>query len=279
MRAPARAPRARSAECDQRERTRTLEPELPQLVAPRFGLGDAGGDRIRVERVDEHGRAARDLLRRAAPRRDDRRPARHRLDHRQPEALVEGREDEAPRAPVERSELLVVDAPGPAGYLDPTPARRPHDPQLDARPLRRLDRAAEVLARLERADGEHVVTGRRGPVRVKTGSSPFGTTRMRSAGTSSSSTSSSRVNAETATTASALLTPWRSATRPVCRCQGGKASGCRSKAQSWTVTTTGSCVRSGPRIVVQWSTSADRASCAMPNGYHARSRTTVAARP
>ena len=65
----------------------------------------------------------------------------------------------------------------------------------------------------------------------------------------------------------------------MCRCQGGKASGCRSRAQSWTVTTTGSCARSGPRIVVQWSTSADRASRAMPNGYQARSRTTVAARP
>ena len=138
-------------------------PEPPQLVVPRFRLGDAGGDRIRVERVDEHGRAAGHLLGGTAARRDDRRPTRHRLDHRQPEPLVERREHEAPRAAVERRQLLVVDAPGPAGHLDPTPARRSHDPQLDARPLRRLDRAAEVLARLERSHREHVVSRRLRP--------------------------------------------------------------------------------------------------------------------
>ena len=263
-----------------REPTGTLEPEPAQLVVPRFGLRDACRDRIRVERVDEHGRAARHLLRSAASRRDDRRPARHRLDHRQPEALVEGREHEAPRAPVERSELLVVDAPGPAGYLDPTPARRPHDPQLDARPLRRLDRAAEVLARLERSHREHVVARRPRPRLGEDGLEPVrddanpldgNVEQLDELVTRERRDGDDRVGASRPRGASA--------TRPVCRCQGGKASGCRSKAQSWTVTTTGSFVRSGPRIVVQWSTSADRASCAMPNGYHARSRTTVAARP
>ena len=110
-------------------------PEPPQLVAPGARLGDTGSDRFRVERVDKHGRPARHLLRGAATRRDDGRATRHRLDHRQPEALVERREHETARAAVERRQLRVIDAALPSGHLDPTPTRRSDDPQLDVRAL------------------------------------------------------------------------------------------------------------------------------------------------
>ena len=80
-----------------------------------------------VARVDEHRGATRDLLGRAATRRHDGRPARHRLEHREPEALVQRRVDEAARAAVERRELLVAGLADPAGNRrrHPSPGRRP----------------------------------------------------------------------------------------------------------------------------------------------------------
>ena len=111
----------------------------------------------------------------APPRaRHDRRPARHRLEHRQPEALVERREDEAARAAVERGELLVVDParPSPAPRPRPSPGAPTTRSSTSGKP-RRLDRAREVLARLERSDREHVVAAAAaGPSGVKTGSTP-----------------------------------------------------------------------------------------------------------
>ena len=165
----------RSAACDQVNATGALEAERPQLVAPRFGLDDTRGDRIRVERVDEHGRAARHLLRGAASRRHDRRPARHRLDHRQPEALVEGREHEAPRAAVERCELLVVDASRPSREPRPHPsparrrpaARRP--PAALPRPRGRGSCAARACRRRARS-----LPAAFGPVSREHGLEPVG---------------------------------------------------------------------------------------------------------
>ena len=59
-----------------------------------------------VARVEEDGRVADHLGQRAGVGRGDRAAAGHRLDRRQPEALVEAREDERGGAPIERDELV-----------------------------------------------------------------------------------------------------------------------------------------------------------------------------
>ena len=140
------------------------QPEAAQLVAARLGLGDAGRDRRGVERIDEHGGAAGDLLRRAPAGRHDGRPAGHRLEHREPEALVERREDEAARTAVERRELLVGDAARPARHVDAAPAACPDDAQLDARaagpPRRRAPGSCAARASPPRARSRRSPQGR-----------------------------------------------------------------------------------------------------------------------
>ena len=59
---PRRPSRVQPRRLVPRERARALEPARAQLVAPRDRLLDARGDRGDVERVDEHRRAAGDLL-------------------------------------------------------------------------------------------------------------------------------------------------------------------------------------------------------------------------
>ena len=83
-------------------------PSGPQLLPPRRGLLDPGGDRLGVERVDEHRRAARRLGRARPVARHDGGAAGHRLEHRDPEALVERRVGEAAGAAVEAGELVVA---------------------------------------------------------------------------------------------------------------------------------------------------------------------------
>ena len=107
---------------------------------------DAAGDRLGVERVEQHRGVADDLGQRACARRGDRAAARHRLERRQPEALVEAREDERRRPAVERDQLARRDA---AEGLDAlrqrdgiVPDPREHETQL--RPL-----AAQERERLE----------------------------------------------------------------------------------------------------------------------------------
>ena len=110
-----------------------------------------------VEWVDEHRRATGHLSGRTAAARHDGRPARHRLQHRDPEALVERREDERAGAAVERSELAVGDLADPTRRFDAAPAPCADDTQLDADAGRGVGDAPEVLTRLERRDREHVV--------------------------------------------------------------------------------------------------------------------------
>ena len=127
-----------------------------------------GGDRVRVERVDQHGRAARHLLQRAVAGGDDRRAAGHRLEHREPEALVERDVGDCTRAAVEPRELVVLHLPEPADAVardsDAAPARRAGDQQRQAvqagAPVG-LDEPRQVLARLEGRDRQHVVAGGR----------------------------------------------------------------------------------------------------------------------
>ena len=103
---------------------------------------------------------------------------------------------------------------------------------------------------------------------------------MRSAGTPASSTVSSRVNSETATTASAARNTRPRPTLPYRRCQRGNASGARRIARSCTVSTLGTAERGGPRKVVQWrrSTPAARAPDARSD-TRTPSRTTLETRP
>src|SRR5581483_7359839 len=131
------------------------------LARPRERALHACSDIRDVERVDEDRRAPGDLFGRAATRGDDRDAAGHRLEHGNAEALVERGIDEAAGAAVEARELVVADPAEPADIGaangDAAPSFRACDAQLDAEALGGLDRALEVLARLERADGEPVV--------------------------------------------------------------------------------------------------------------------------
>src|SRR5207249_11069306 len=83
------------------------------------------------------------------------------FEHGDAEALVQRRIDEAARAPVLPRELGVIDLTEPrhvrAAWLDSTPATGPDDAQLDPGVRGGVDRPGEILARLERADCEHVL--------------------------------------------------------------------------------------------------------------------------
>jgi hypothetical protein len=140
----------------------------------------------------------RDFLHRRPDGRDHGRPAGHRLEHGQPEALVERRVEDAASSAVQRGELGVRDLADPTGDLDTAPPACAHHAQLDTG-----NRAASTTLRFFPlcCDGETYCRpqGRR----ANTESTPFGTTRMRSASTPVSSTVSPFVNSETATIASA----------------------------------------------------------------------------
>ncbi len=117
---------------------RAREPSLAQLLAPVVRLDHRCRHRFDVRRIEQHGRVSGDLGDRSDVRRRDRAPARHRLEHRQSEALVEARIHEAGGATVERCEVLgrdgaeVLDAFGER--LEPLePASGEHEAQLRAR--------------------------------------------------------------------------------------------------------------------------------------------------
>ena len=95
-------------------------------------------------------------------RRHHGRAARHRLEHGEPEALVQRRVENAAGTAVQGGELRVGDLADPAVDLDATPPASADDAQLDTGLARRLHRASEVLARLERRDRKDVL-----PVRAR----------------------------------------------------------------------------------------------------------------
>ena len=206
-------------------------------------------DRAGVERIDEHRGVACDLLGRSARGRDDGGAARHRLEHRDAEALVERRIDDAARAAVVRGELVVVDLAEPAhcaARVDAAPAARADDAQLDAGPRGRVDRAREILARLERADGEHVVAlrpravGREG---VVDGVRDDGDLLARHAEELDELGGGELGDGDHACAARRT----RGTTRGTyMRVQRGNASGWRSTARSCTVTTVGHAGGTGP---------------------------------
>ena len=201
-------------------RTITRAPRRPPRVAratsaheaTRRGSGaerarDAVADRGDVGRVDVGRVVAGELGHRAAGARHDRAAAGERLGHGDAEALVERGVDEAARAAVQRARA---------------PRRRPRRAARRSRAARRCPsrarrrRAARRRRRPRSGRGSCAARASRprarsrprpaGPSGVKTSSTAFGTTRIFSAGTASSSTSSRFVNSETAITRVAART-------------------------------------------------------------------------
>ena len=129
----------------------TFPPEPSELLAAADRLFEAGRDRGGIGGIDEYRRAVCDLLGRAAPARHDRRAAGHRLEHGQPETLVQRRVGDAERSAVERGQLGIGDVPEPANAgavrLDAAPAARADDPQLEARTARTPPPAARRFLR------------------------------------------------------------------------------------------------------------------------------------
>ena len=103
-----------------REPRRPLEPRRDEPLRALQHSGDDRRDVLGVGRVEERRRVAAGLGERAGVRRGDRAAARHRLERRIAEALVQAREDEAGGATVERDELVDGDQ-----ALD---GRRPPEP-------------------------------------------------------------------------------------------------------------------------------------------------------
>ena len=169
----------------------------------------------------------------------------------------------------------------PAVGGDVAPSGGSRDAELDAGEPCRLDRGGEVLPRLERADGEHVVALRGRPVRredrvdaVRDDPDPLDRD-VRAA-----STSSSRVNAETATIASAARTPAAQRKGPGHAVPAReRAPGAAARRASWTVTTSGARGETGARNVVQWRTSTRAEARPSRKGYQSASRRTLASRP
>ena len=213
---------------------------------------------------DEARRVAADLAQHRDVAAHDRRALRHRLEHRDPEALVAAREHEQVGARVERRSRPLA-TPGPAACTR-SPSRRiaasssashPASPASTSRcgtsdsssRANASSSTRDVLARLERADPEHVrpvVDARtlRAPRRRRrrwraSRSTPFGTTRMRSRGIGVFAAISSAANSDTAITsrarraAAAKPRVWNHRPRRVV------ASGIVIGAASCTVTTSG----------------------------------------
>ena len=217
----------------------------------------ASGARLDVAGREQQRGVADDLLERRALGDRERRAARERLERGEPESLVARRDAARGRAADERVDdrprLLAEHAhERPVDALDAAPARRADDDELEVRRAARadaLDRVGdrrEVLARLDRADGEHVrrvdADARDGGVDVGVGARRAAgrrraARRRTSSGLKPSRMSSTRVNDDGAITrsacrrATASARRWKLTPRRVVTC------GTRRNAMSCTVTT------------------------------------------
>ena len=141
-----------------------------ELVPPIERDLDCRGDRGRALGIGAHSGVAAGLVHRLVRRADDRRAARHRLDHRQPEALEARRVGEHRGAAVQARQLVVVHVAEPDDarpverrLLAPTFRADDRQPEVVAGEQRVcLDERREVLARLERRHGEDVVAAELG---------------------------------------------------------------------------------------------------------------------
>ena len=114
-------------------------------------VGDRRGDLVRLVRREVPRGVAAHLGQRGGVRAGDRAAAGHRLERRQPEALVERGEDERGRALVELDELLQPDVPehlDAVRVLAGVPAPRELEPQLGpvlAQQCEGLEQAGVIL--------------------------------------------------------------------------------------------------------------------------------------
>ena len=181
------------------ERLRPLEPGGDEAVA--VGERRCGSPRPGRRRID--GGVARDLAQRGLVGGDHRQARGHRLQHRQPEPLVAGGQDECGRAAVEAGELVLVDVAAHVRAERLELARqlrlalRPGDDEREPDVPRRARGRERVLPRLHRADVQQVAAAGDSPkpsVRVEglcpatlerpeAGSTPCGVTAIRSGGT------------------------------------------------------------------------------------------------
>src|SRR6187401_988784 len=97
------------AACLPGEALRVLEPLGNEALPLVERLADALGDHFGAFRIDAHGGLAGGFVHRRMRRRDDGRPAGHRLDDRDAEAFEQRWIDERARAAIERRELGVGD--------------------------------------------------------------------------------------------------------------------------------------------------------------------------
>ena len=204
-------------------------------------------DRIGVERVDFERDTVRELVVGPSGRGDDGRGAGHRLEHRQPESLVERDVGDARGATVEPGELLVVHAVEAPDALavdgNVAPALGADEAQLEAvepRPAKALDepRAGSSVARAwrPRARSRRPPVARRArtAARLRTGSRGSSRRARRATGAPRRRRTAIRRR-------SRLRRGRRGGARARCtlRVQRLKVCGCRRTATSWIETTSG----------------------------------------
>ena len=221
------------------------EPELAQLVAPGERLADRGRHRLRALRVAADSRVTRGLVERRMRRGDNRCTARHRLRDRHPEPLEARWVDDRRGTAIEARELGVADAAEPvdAGPVERrlvAPAGAADDREPKSRVVEQpegLDQRPEVLARLERRDGEEVGAARPagGPSSVNSSPMPGCATTMRSRGNSSVPAVSSAVNAELAKITLHVRAAFVYLRECIARVRGVTHSGKCSGTRSWIV--------------------------------------------
>jgi hypothetical protein len=114
-----------------------------EVIPPIERDPDCSGKRSRVLRIGPHSGVAAGFVHRLVRRADDRGAARHRLDHRQPEALEARRVGEHRGSAVQARKLVVVHVPEPDDV-------RPVERRLLAPTFRADNRQQEVVAGEER---------------------------------------------------------------------------------------------------------------------------------
>ncbi len=134
---------------------------------PRIRVGErrlqAAGDRLDIERIDQHRRPTGDLFGRATSAGDHRSPLGHRLDHRQSEPFLQTGVGEHRGSAVQRCQIgHLARTPGTGSRFRALRERHPTRRRTDddqchrlVEPVHRRRQPIEVLARFDRSDEQH----------------------------------------------------------------------------------------------------------------------------
>ena len=241
-----------------REALRPLPARRAQAVGVAERGGDRAGDRGGVAGVEADGGVAGDLAQHRQVRAGDRHAARHRLEHRQAEALEARRGDHERRGGVERLEPVRVDGAEQPHVVEHAALGRPRAQRAGVGPVARerehrarvggdereaVDQRGEVLVREVGGDAERerpralADVGGRAAASAGGGVTPFGTTATRPAGSRSSRAMSAAEACETVITRSARRAAAVTSTFVPSRIAVGTVSGSRRQRTSWTVST------------------------------------------